>query len=85
MEKPLEFTVEKFEPGLMKGWYVCTINIVDEFTLQWMEKHYPGQFKFDGGRVFTLRFSIQMDDPNVKNLPAELARQFVLGRLKGTL
>lgn len=84
MDKQLIFKVTKMEK-MSKGYYQFTIEIVDEYTLQWMEKRYPGKMTTDG-RIFTLRFSMKMDNAEeIDDIPAELTRLFVLERMKGNI
>jgi hypothetical protein len=70
-----------------------TIEIIDEYTLQVLEKKYPGRLQFDGGRIFTHASpsthqgiigarARAMWHKMLEEKP-ELVRAFVLARLKG--
>jgi hypothetical protein len=71
-----------------------TIEIIDEHTLQVLEKKYPGKLHFDGGRIFTLHVTAPIKgladkDPDMwktmlKDKP-EIVRAYVMGRLKGEI
>jgi hypothetical protein len=89
----LKYTISKIEPN-GKFDAVFYVDIIDEATLIYMEKRYPGKLVFDGSRTFTLRLSV-----NLKGLPTEdpmlwkelaekqpdIVQAFVLERLKGNV
>lgn len=89
----LKYTISKIEAN---GKYdaVFYVDIIDEATLIYMEKRYPGKLVFDGGRIFTLRLSVNLkglptDDPLLWKELAEkqpdIVQAFVLERLKGNV
>lgn len=90
-EKSLIYTVAKAVPT-DKHYVQFTIEIIDEHTLQVLEKKYRGKLQFDGGRVFTLTIDVPIlgmmeRDPTmwekmVRDQP-EIVQAFVLARLKG--
>jgi hypothetical protein len=90
-EKPLIYTVTKMSP-VDKHNVLFTIEIIDEYTLQVLEKKYPGRLQFDGGRIFTLQVQapirgLSEREPvmwhKMLEEKPELVRAFVLARLKG--
>lgn len=91
-EKPLIYKVTKMEPTRIKHEMMFTIEIIDEHTLQVLEKKYPGHLQFDGGRIFTLRVIAMVKglaerEPSLWNAfleeRPELVQKFVLDRLRG--
>ncbi len=81
MANQLTFEVLKTE-RLPKGMCRFTISIVEEWTLQWMEKRYPGKMTTDGRHYF-LTFTVMANPDEIEDLPAELSRRFILERIRG--
>ena len=94
MTKELLFTVRSARKGVFPGEVTFLVDIIDEYTLQVMEKKYPNKLTFDGGRVFTLQLAIPIMGMPEKE-PAmwaellekepQLVSAFVLARLKGDI
>lgn len=89
--KPLIYKVTEMSP-MGKHDVLFTIEIIDEHTLQVLEKKYLGRLQFDGGRIFTLQvmapiLGLSEREPAMwkkmlKEKP-EFIQAFVLARLKG--
>jgi hypothetical protein len=92
-EKPLVFKIIKMVPDHKHMEAIFTIEIVDEYTLQTLEKLYKHKLKFDG-QTFTLENLIVPLNGAAENAPAlwekiktdeALISKFVLMRIKGEL
>jgi hypothetical protein len=93
-ERPLIFTVTQFVK-YPKNCVMFSIEIIDEYTLQVLEKKYAGnRLKFDGGRTFGLDVTIPIkglndNDPamwqKLQEKAPETVQNYILERLRGNV
>ena len=90
-EQELIYTVARVE-SINKITAKFTLEIIDEYTLKYLEKKYPGQLMFDGGRVFTLIIIVPLTGMSendatlwrkLQKTHPDIVNKFILQRLRG--